>query len=186
MLTYFFSLFLLLCACSGVVSSLLTNHKSYGCNIRQGKLSRCITLSSNSHQISMIRENSAVKHELKTSYSTGHSKTSLKSIESVLDLRAGSYPLLTNDAALTVSLVFEVFIWLKLWTTLASKGMLPSTLTRKIIHSGSAPLFMMHWPLYADTSFAPLLASIIPLLQILRLRFLKFVVIPVLSLCFAY
>lgn len=178
----YLSLFLLLCACSGVVSSLVTHRESSRYNIRQGKLNRGFTSSSNSQQITFlpIKDKSATNNNYRTLYSASHSKTSLRSIESVLDLRAGSFsPFLTNDAALTVSLVIEVFIWLKLWTTLAGKGVLPSTLTRKIIHSGSAPLFMMHWPLYADTSFAPFVASIIPLLQILRY-------LPVFSLEFHY
>lgn len=95
--------------------------------------------------------------------------TSLQSLETLLALRGGGISLpLPNDLVVSVALVGEVYIWLKFWTTLAVQGYLPSTLTRKIIHAGSAPLFMLHWPLYSDTPYSALVAGVIPLLQIAR------------------
>lgn len=92
-------------------------------------------------------------------------------------LNAFSEGILSNpiafDGALSIVIVSETIIWLKIWTTLASKGILPSTLTRKIIHSGSVPLFVMHWPLYSSP-FARYFAAFIPLLQIFRSRSFSF------------
>ena len=91
----------------------------------------------------------------------------LSSLPTLLELRGGLSPF-TNDFLVSVALLGEVYIWLKFWTTLAVKNVLPSVITRKIIHTGSAPLFIMHWPLYSQTEYAPLIASVIPLLQIAR------------------
>ena len=73
-----------------------------------------------------------------------------------------------RDSILTGVILSETVIWLKIWTTLAKKGILPSNLTRKIIHSGSVPLFLIHWPLYSLSPSAKYFAATIPLLQILR------------------
>lgn len=75
---------------------------------------------------------------------------------------------LSMDALLSVVVLSETVIWLKIWTGLASNGILPPNLTRKIIHTGSAPLFLIHWPLYSTSPYAKFLASTIPLLQIIR------------------
>lgn len=93
-----------------------------------------------------------------------------KFLANKLVLRGGAIgiPPVANDLAVSAMVIAETFIWLKLWSTCAKKGFLASTLTRKIIHAGSAPLFMMHWPLFSDSSFAPVIAASIPLLQIIR------------------
>ena len=75
-----------------------------------------------------------------------------------------------SDTLLTAVILSETVLWLKIWTTLAKNNILPSTITRKIIHSGSAPLFILHWPLYSAAPSAKLLAATIPLLQIIRSR----------------
>ena len=87
-----------------------------------------------------------------------------KSMPMVTALRGGA---LIHDTAISAMVVCESLIWLKIWTTLASKGILESKLTRKIIHSGSAPLFMAHWPLYTSP-MARALAVAVPLLQVGR------------------
>mmetsp|Transcript_32166 Transcript_32166/g.46377 ORF Transcript_32166/g.46377 Transcript_32166/m.46377 type:complete len:176 (-) Transcript_32166:1037-1564(-) len=74
---------------------------------------------------------------------------------------------IVRDSLLTGVIVSETVLWLKIWTTLAKNDILPSTLTRKIIHSGSVPLFLIHWPLYSMSPFAKFFAASIPLLQIL-------------------
>lgn len=40
---------------------------------------------------------------------------------------------------------------------------LPSTLSRKIIHTGTGPLFVLCWPLFSEASDARYLAAIVPL-----------------------
>lgn len=85
----------------------------------------------------------------------------------VLSAGLSSRPII-SDILLTTVILSETVLWLKIWTTLAKKNILPSTITRKIIHSGSAPLFILHWPLYSAAPSAKLLAATIPLLQIIR------------------
>jgi hypothetical protein len=93
-----------------------------------------------------------------------------KGTESVKQLRAGAlleaFPV--HDATISLLVAVESFVWLKLWTTLAARGILDSKITRKIIHTGSAPLFMAHWPLYSHAPEARYLAAAVPLLSVAR------------------
>ncbi len=61
--------------------------------------------------------------------------------------------------------------WIKVWTTLAKKGILDPKLSRKIIHTGSAPLFMCLWPFYSNSDDAKYIAAIVPLAQLCRLLY---------------
>eukprot|EP01041_Mallomonas_annulata_P002944 gene2944-5788_t len=60
-------------------------------------------------------------------------------------------------------------VWVEVWTRLAVSGTIDSKLARKIIHCGSAPLFMSLWPLYSSDPTNRIFASIVPFLQIIRL-----------------
>ncbi len=64
---------------------------------------------------------------------------------------------LLRDANLSLFLIVETIIWLKMWALVVVMGWMPSTLTRKIIHTLSAPLFMFHWPFF--TNYEPLSSS---------------------------
>lgn len=57
-------------------------------------------------------------------------------------------------------------VWLKLWTTLATAGKVDSKDSRKIIHCGSGPLFLLCWPFFSPDPSARLVAAAVPLLQI--------------------
>lgn len=57
-------------------------------------------------------------------------------------------------------------VWLKLWTTLATAGKVDSKDSRKIIHCGSGPLFLLCWPFFSPDPSARLFAAAVPLLQI--------------------
>lgn len=85
----------------------------------------------------------------------------------LLILRGGATSIYT-DATLTLVVAAESLLWVKIWTTLAANRILDSKLTRKIIHSGSAPLFIAHWPLYSDLPHARWFAGLIPFLQVVR------------------
>lgn len=85
----------------------------------------------------------------------------------LLILRGGASSIYT-DATLTLVVAAESLLWVKIWTTLAANRILDSKLTRKIIHSGSAPLFIAHWPLYSDLPHARWFAGLIPFLQVVR------------------
>uniref|UniRef100_A0A7S3NIY1 phytol kinase n=1 Tax=Aureoumbra lagunensis TaxID=44058 RepID=A0A7S3NIY1_9STRA len=74
-----------------------------------------------------------------------------------------------RDVACSIGAAGGAAMWLKIWTTLASNGVINSRLSRKIIHCGSAPLFLFVWPFYSDAPSARLIAAIVPLLNLGRL-----------------
>ncbi|MEA3327631.1 MAG: hypothetical protein U9R53_10080 [Chloroflexota bacterium] len=45
----------------------------------------------------------------------------------------------------------------------AHKGWISSTLSRKIIHIGTGPIFVLCWLFFIDSNLAPYLAAIVPL-----------------------
>ena len=107
------------------------------------------------------------------------SKGGLKSVsEVVTNLR--SYPVLNllpdfnmsplvQDATVSGVAIGGTLLWLQLWITLTKKGVIDSKLSRKIIHSGSAPIFMLLWPLYSASSNAKFIASSVVAIQAGRL-----------------
>jgi len=58
--------------------------------------------------------------------------------------------------------------WLRLIDFLAARGMFPAVISRKIIHIGTGPIFVLCWILFPDTSASRYLAAIIPLLITLQ------------------
>lgn len=78
-------------------------------------------------------------------------------------------PVLLRDSVCMVAVVLAAAVWVDLWSGLASKGRLPSTLSRKLIHTGSAPLFLICWPLFSEAPSARVAACAVPLLQVVRL-----------------
>ena len=78
-------------------------------------------------------------------------------------------PPLALDAASSLGLAVVASAWVKLLTTLAATGRLQPNLSRKLIHTTSAPLFLLAWPLFSELPEARLLAAIVPLLQIAKL-----------------
>ena len=53
--------------------------------------------------------------------------------------------------------------WLQLVNRLAQQGQMESTVSRKIIHIGTGPLFVLCWPLFSDGAFARCWAALVPL-----------------------
>lgn len=68
------------------------------------------------------------------------------------------YNLLVTGAVLAAAVG-----WLRLMDALAHRGALPQTLSRKIIHTGTGPLFVLSWPLFGQTPLARVWAALIPL-----------------------
>lgn len=56
------------------------------------------------------------------------------------------------------------FIWLRFMDMLAFRGVLSGPLSRKIIHSGTGPIFVLCWLLFPDVPLARYLAALVPLL----------------------
>lgn len=59
-------------------------------------------------------------------------------------------------------------LWVKLFDLIATQGVLPKTVTRKIVHITCGPFFVVMWPLFSDASVAPFLAGLVPAAQIAR------------------
>ena len=76
---------------------------------------------------------------------------------------------LTQDICASALSVTGTIVWLQIWITLAKKNIIEPNLSRKIIHTGSAPLFMCLWPLYSATPQAKYFAAGVVLLQMTRL-----------------
>lgn len=69
----------------------------------------------------------------------------------------------SHDVLLTAALVAAAGLWLLLWQTMTSKNLVPSSVTRKVIHVSCGSLFVAIWPLYSDVFSARLLAAIVPM-----------------------
>jgi phytol kinase len=67
-----------------------------------------------------------------------------------------------NIVALIAAFVLAV-IWLRLNDYFAHKGWINSWLSRKVIHIGTGPIFIISWLLFKDTASARFLAALIPL-----------------------
>lgn len=67
-----------------------------------------------------------------------------------------------NLVALVVTLVLAL-AWLRINDFLAHRGLISSKLSRKIIHTGTGPIFVLCWLLFKNDMAARFLAAIIPL-----------------------
>jgi phytol kinase len=67
-----------------------------------------------------------------------------------------------GDLAVTVLVFCLCLVWLRSMDYLADRGILGSKLSRKIIHIGTGPLFILCWPLYSAHPLAPYLAALVP------------------------
>ena len=65
--------------------------------------------------------------------------------------------------AFLVTIVIAVS-WLRIIDFLAAKGLFPSEISRKIIHIGTGPIFVLCWILFPEKSISRYLAAIVPLL----------------------
>ena len=64
---------------------------------------------------------------------------------------------------MTVVTLGLALAWLLVVNAGAKFYQLPSTLSRKIIHTGTGPLFVLCWPFFSDAAYARYLAAIVPL-----------------------
>jgi phytol kinase len=69
----------------------------------------------------------------------------------------------SNLVALIVTLVIAL-VWLRLNDFIANKGWISSDLSRKIIHIGTGPIFVLCWLLFNEEPSARFFAAVIPLL----------------------
>jgi phytol kinase len=65
---------------------------------------------------------------------------------------------------IAVALTFGIaLVWLRLMDYIASKGWISSSLSRKIIHIGTGPIFVLCWLFYPDIPISRYLAALVPL-----------------------
>jgi len=69
---------------------------------------------------------------------------------------------LNNYIALIITFALSL-IFLRLMNFIAYRGWIDSRLSRKIIHIGTGPLFVLCWLMFADTADARWLAALVPL-----------------------
>ncbi|KAL3811542.1 hypothetical protein ACHAXA_000580 [Cyclostephanos tholiformis] len=77
--------------------------------------------------------------------------------------------LVLRDASSTVLCIFGATLFVKTITHSAKIGKIEPRDSRKIIHTLSVPLFVLLWPLFSDAYGARVFASIVPMLNALRL-----------------
>lgn len=68
-----------------------------------------------------------------------------------------------QDIVATIITFAVALVWLRLNNWLAARGVVPPTLSRKIIHIGTGPLFVLCWPLFSETPQARWFAALVPL-----------------------
>ena len=56
---------------------------------------------------------------------------------------------LINDAGCTAGAAAGAVAWIKIWTSLAERGVIDAKLARKIVHCGSGPLYLLVWRFYS-------------------------------------
>jgi len=74
-----------------------------------------------------------------------------------------------QDVIVALSLALAAKIWIKFWSELASRDILPSTLTRKLIHTGTGPMFVVGWAFFSHEPYAILAACAVPVINLSRL-----------------
>ncbi len=71
--------------------------------------------------------------------------------------------MLNNNLIATVITFVLALSWLRIMDYFAQRGWIDSKLSRKIIHIGTGPLFVLCWLLFDDQPYARYLAALVPL-----------------------
>ena len=67
-----------------------------------------------------------------------------------------------NFIALGLTLIIAL-IWLRINDFFAHKGWVPNKISRKIIHIGTGPIFVLCWLFFNASNYSPYIAAIVPL-----------------------
>lgn len=71
---------------------------------------------------------------------------------------------MVSNNFIALLIVFGVSVaWLRLNDFTAHRGWISSQLSRKIIHMGTGPLYVLCWPLFTDSIYSRYLAALVPL-----------------------
>lgn len=69
-----------------------------------------------------------------------------------------------NSNLVALPLTFLIALsWLRINNFFAHKGWISSELSRKIIHSGTGPIFVLCWLFFNESQLSPFLAALVPL-----------------------
>jgi phytol kinase len=71
--------------------------------------------------------------------------------------------LLWHDAIAALITLILALLWLRIMDAIAHRGWLEPKLSRKIIHIGTGPLFVLCWPLFSGNFSARYFAALVPL-----------------------
>lgn len=85
--------------------------------------------------------------------------------------------MLANDLLAFIITFALALAWLRLNDFAAQRGWVSSTLSRKIIHIGTGPLFVLCWPLYTEAAYARYIAALVPLAITIQFALIGFGVI---------
>lgn len=69
-----------------------------------------------------------------------------------------------RDIFATIITFVAAIAWLRVMDLLAARGVVEHKLSRKIIHTGTGPLFVLCWILFSPSDAARFLAALVPLL----------------------
>ena len=69
----------------------------------------------------------------------------------------------TQDVVATVITFAVALTWLRAMDALAHRGLIEQRLSRKIIHIGTGPIFVLCWNLFSEAPLAPYMAALVPL-----------------------
>ena len=70
--------------------------------------------------------------------------------------------MLNNDFFATIATFMISLIWLRLNDFAADRGLISSKLSRKIIHIGTGPIFVLCWFLFTPSPWSRFLAALVP------------------------
>lgn len=71
-------------------------------------------------------------------------------------------PLIQDGFATLITFAIALS-WLRLMDTLAHRGIIDQILSRKLVHLGTGPLFVLCWLLFSETAIARYWAALVPL-----------------------
>lgn len=71
--------------------------------------------------------------------------------------------MLSNNLFALIITFVVALIWLRINDFAANKGWISAQLSRKIIHMGTGPIFVLCWPLFTDSQWSRYITAIVPL-----------------------
>jgi len=78
-------------------------------------------------------------------------------------------PAPARNAGCSVLLLVASIAWIKICNLLSSAGITSQYVSRKLVHMGSGPLFVLCWPLFTPGLGGQLAAMTVPILSVVRL-----------------